>query len=86
MALKAEVEKRVAPLGRKVYAIVNYAHCSIDPAVFESYSRMVEGLVRDYDRKPAVRLSRALFRTLDAMPRPLGRPVRSLAEWARRAL
>jgi propionate CoA-transferase len=46
--IHSEVEKRVGRLGHKVYAIVNYAGCTIDPLVFESYSRMVEGLVRDY--------------------------------------
>jgi propionate CoA-transferase len=46
--IRSEVEKRVGGLGHKVYAIVNYAGCVIDPMVFASYSRMVEGLVRDY--------------------------------------
>jgi len=46
--IRTEVEKRVASLGHKVYAIVNYNNCTIDPAVFESYSRMVEGLMRDH--------------------------------------
>jgi propionate CoA-transferase len=43
--IRAEVEKRIAPLGRKVYAIVNYTNCVIEPGVFESYSQMVKGLV-----------------------------------------
>jgi propionate CoA-transferase len=42
--IKAEVERRVQPLGRRVYAIVNYRGCRIDPAVLDSYRRMVEAL------------------------------------------
>lgn len=44
----------------------------------------LEALVLAYERKPAVRLSRAIFRVLDAMPRPLGEPMRALARWARK--
>ncbi len=46
--IRAEVEKHVRQLGHKVYAIINYTNCVIAPAIFESYGRMVEGLVRDY--------------------------------------
>lgn len=46
--IRSEVTRRIAPLGRKVYAIVNYAGCTIEPAVFESYSRMVEDLVHRF--------------------------------------
>ena len=42
--IKAEVERRVRPLGHKVYAIVNYRGCRIEPAVPTSYRRMVEAL------------------------------------------
>jgi propionate CoA-transferase len=42
--IKAEVERRVRPLGHKVYAIVNYRGCRIDRTVLESYWRMVHGL------------------------------------------
>ena len=42
--IKVEVERCVRPLGHKVYAIVNYRGCTIDPAVLDSYRRMVEGL------------------------------------------
>jgi len=42
--IKVEVERRVRPLGHRVYAIVNYRGCSIDPAILDSYQRMVEGL------------------------------------------
>ncbi|MBY0312124.1 MAG: glycosyltransferase family 2 protein [Phycisphaerales bacterium] len=44
----------------------------------------LEQLVREYEQKPAVRLSRAMFKVLDAMPRPVGEPMRALARWARR--
>ena len=46
--IRSEVVKHVGTLGRKVYAIVNYTHCTIEPAVFASYSRMVEDLVHSY--------------------------------------
>jgi propionate CoA-transferase len=46
--IKSEVEKRVKPLGHKVYAIVNYSNCTIEPAVFDAYSQMVERLVASY--------------------------------------
>jgi propionate CoA-transferase len=42
--IRSEVEKRVRPLGRKVYAIVNYTNCVIEPTVFETYGKMVKGL------------------------------------------
>lgn len=46
--------------------------------------RELEASVKSYERKPAVIMSRWLFNTLDALPRPLGAPVRWLAEWARK--
>ena len=42
--IKAEVERYVQPLGHKVYAIVNYRDCRIEPAVLDSYCRMVKAL------------------------------------------
>ena len=42
--IKAEVERRIGPLGHKVYAIVNYRDCRIEPAVRASYRQMVEAL------------------------------------------
>jgi propionate CoA-transferase len=42
--IKFEVERRVHPLGHKVYAIVNYRGCRIDRAVLERYWRMVQEL------------------------------------------
>jgi propionate CoA-transferase len=43
--IREAVEKRIKPLGRKAYAIVNYTNCVIEPAVFEGYSQMVKGPV-----------------------------------------
>ncbi|WP_372614515.1 hypothetical protein, partial [Halomonas sp.] len=43
-AIEHEVETRLAPLGRRVYAIVNYDHCRIDEAVLEAYTEMVRRL------------------------------------------
>lgn len=44
----------------------------------------LEQLVQAYEQKPAVRLSKAMFKVLDALPRPVGEPMRALARWARR--
>jgi propionate CoA-transferase len=42
--IKAEVERRVRPLGHAVYAIVNYRGCRVDPSVIEIYRQMVRAL------------------------------------------
>ena len=39
------VETKLAPLGRKVYAIVNYDNFEIFPDIIDEYSAMVRGLV-----------------------------------------
>jgi propionate CoA-transferase len=39
------VESKLAPLGHKVYAIVNYDNFEIFPDVIDEYSAMVRGLV-----------------------------------------
>ena len=39
------VESKLAPLGRKVYAIVNYDNFEIFPDVIDEYSMMVRDLV-----------------------------------------
>jgi propionate CoA-transferase len=44
-AIRAEVERRIAPLGKRVYAIVNYDGFEIEPAMLEPWSEMVKGLV-----------------------------------------
>jgi propionate CoA-transferase len=42
------VVDRLAPLGKRVYAIVNYDHFTIEPELLDSYSAMVRGLVDKY--------------------------------------
>ena len=42
--IKAEVERHIGKLGHKVYAIVNYRDCRIEPGVQASYRGMVEAL------------------------------------------
>jgi propionate CoA-transferase len=42
--IEAEVERRIGTLGHRVYAIVNYRGCRIDPGVVETYHRMIESL------------------------------------------
>jgi len=44
-AIAALVEARLAPLGRRVYAIVNYDNFSILPELMDDYSAMVRSLV-----------------------------------------
>ncbi|MBS9403280.1 acyl CoA:acetate/3-ketoacid CoA transferase [Halomonas sp. TRM85114] len=43
-AIEQEVERRLAPLGRRVQAIVNYDHFRIDDALLTPYTEMVHGL------------------------------------------
>jgi len=46
--IRAEVEKRLAPLGHKVYAIVNYDSFDLAPAAVDAYAAMVRHLVEHY--------------------------------------
>ena len=49
--VRADVERNLAPIGRKVYAIVNYDGFSIVPELVDAYSAMVKDLVaRFYTR------------------------------------
>jgi propionate CoA-transferase len=42
------VVERLAPVGRRVYAIVNYDHFTIVPELLDAYSAMVRGLMDKY--------------------------------------
>jgi propionate CoA-transferase len=42
------VVDRVAPLGKRVYAIVNYDNFTIDPQLLDAYSAMVRDLMDKY--------------------------------------
>jgi propionate CoA-transferase len=42
------VVDRVAPLGKRVYAIVNYDNFRIEPDLLDAYSVMVHGLMDNY--------------------------------------
>jgi propionate CoA-transferase len=42
------VVERIAPLGRRVYAIVNYDNFRIEPELLDAYSAMVRGLMDRY--------------------------------------
>jgi propionate CoA-transferase len=44
-AIVKVVENKLAPLGRRVYAIVNYDNFSILPELLDEYSAAVRGLV-----------------------------------------
>ena len=44
-AVRQEVERHVAPLGERVYAVVNYDHFHLDPEVEDAWAQMVRELV-----------------------------------------
>ena len=44
-SIRSTVEGVLSPLGRKVYAIVNYDHFTINPDIVDEYSTMVSDLV-----------------------------------------
>ena len=46
--VRAEVERRLAPLGKKVYAIVNYDNAVILPEIVGAYTEMVRYLMDRY--------------------------------------
>ncbi len=47
-AIRAAVEERLRPLGRQVYAIVNYDNFSIAPDLLDAYTDMVKAVVDKY--------------------------------------
>jgi len=47
-AIRRGVEAKLGPIGRKVYAIVNYDNFSLAPEAVDAYAEMVKNLVRDY--------------------------------------
>jgi propionate CoA-transferase len=47
-SIRHEVEKRVAPLGKRVYAVVNYEGFEIGPEVLDAWGEMVKHLVDRY--------------------------------------
>ncbi|MFW5818994.1 MAG: acyl CoA:acetate/3-ketoacid CoA transferase [Desulfovermiculus sp.] len=46
--VQKKVEEIVAPLGHKVYTIINYDNFMIDPDVLDEYTKMVRYLVENY--------------------------------------
>ena len=46
--IREQVERKLKPLGRKVYAIVNYDNATILPDVIDSYGEMVRNLMDNY--------------------------------------
>jgi propionate CoA-transferase len=47
-AVRHEVESRLAPLGHKVWGVVNYDHFALDPQVEDAWAEMVRELVDRY--------------------------------------
>ncbi len=47
-AVRREVESRLAPLGQRVYGIVNYDHFELDPDARDAWAEMVYDLVARY--------------------------------------
>ena len=46
--IRAAVEERIGPLGRKVFAIVNYENFSLWPEATDAYSDMVRDLTQRF--------------------------------------
>ena len=46
--VRAEIEKTLAPIGKRIYAIVNYDNFSISPELVDAWSDMVKRLVEKY--------------------------------------
>ncbi|HJV96899.1 MAG TPA: acyl CoA:acetate/3-ketoacid CoA transferase, partial [Albitalea sp.] len=46
--IREQVEQRIEPLGKKVFAIINYDNFTILPDVTDSYAAMVKGLVERF--------------------------------------
>ena len=46
--VRAAIDMRLSPLGRKIYAIVNYDNFSIPPELIEPWTEMVKALVDKY--------------------------------------
>jgi propionate CoA-transferase len=44
-AVREQVEKRLTPLGRRVFGVVNYDHFQLDPAAEDDWAQMVRELV-----------------------------------------
>ena len=47
-AVRQEVERHLEPLGRKVYAVVNYDHFTLDPEIEDAWAATVRELVDRY--------------------------------------
>jgi len=48
LRIRQIVVDHLAPLGKRVYAIVNYDNFTIEPELLDSYSAMVRGLMDNY--------------------------------------
>jgi propionate CoA-transferase len=46
--VRAEIDRKLQPLGRKVYAIVNYDNFSIAPELIDAWTEMVRAVVERY--------------------------------------
>ena len=44
-AVRQEVERRLAPIGERVYAVINYDHFHLKPEVEDDWAQMVRELV-----------------------------------------
>lgn len=47
-AIRSQVEAQLAPLGKRVFAIVNYDNFTILPELLDAYSEMVQGLMQRF--------------------------------------
>jgi propionate CoA-transferase len=46
--VRAEIERQLTPLGRKIYAIVNYDNFSLPPELIDAWTDMVKRLVQRF--------------------------------------
>ncbi len=46
--VRVEIERTLAPIGKRIYAIVNYDNFSIAPELVDKWTEMVKGLVERY--------------------------------------
>jgi propionate CoA-transferase len=47
-AIRAEVERKLKPIGHRVYGVVNYDHFDLAPEIEDEYMATVKRLVDDY--------------------------------------
>lgn len=82
-----DVRAEVDPLRSQLHeARTEAAHAQHALQVAKQQAAHWQAICAEFERKPVVRFSRAVYRCMDALPPPLGLPVRALARLMRRAV